>query len=327
MRAFLSLISFAHLALALSADYFTWNPGFTFAPAPSWHSVSTTGSSGCSDNVGAQWLFGGDGSFTFVFPQPSTSFKWWGWQFPTGEGGLASVCFNGATGSACHTVSNVNASAAQGPVVLFSASGLPNTAHTVTITNLPDSSQGGAENFLTVDHVSLDGHNPTFPAGTTITSIPLKRMSDTPYYRASFVVGQSQPLDGKPVSTDIFIIALTLSPVMVDTGAAASAWVVWSGCTEDLCASHSAQYVPSDGPDFYNFSIVDTAAFGDGTTVFQSWRVNDTFHFGNVATAVTFGASFAIDPDWNVVDGNFGLTSLGLPHFMSVLSAPVCRAC
>jgi hypothetical protein len=194
MRGFISLISFAQLAFALSADYFTWNPGFTFEPASSWFSVSTTGASGCSAVVPAQWLFNGDGSFTFVSPQPSESFKWWGWQFPTGTGGLASVCFDGATGSACHRVSNVNASAAPGPVVLFSASGLPNIAHTVTITDLPDPSQGGAENFLTVDHISLDFHNPTFPEGTTITSIPLKPVSDTPYYQASVTVGKASHL-------------------------------------------------------------------------------------------------------------------------------------
>jgi hypothetical protein len=184
MKGFLSLISFAPLALALSVDYFPWNSGFTFEPSSSWHTVSSNGSSGCGEgNASSQWLFGGDGSFTFVFSQPSTSFKWWGWQFPTGSGGLASVCFDGATGSACHTVSSVNdtQSTEQPPVVLFSASGLPNVSHTVTITNLPDPSQGGSEIFLTVDHISLDGYNiiPTFPEGTTLTSVALKPMSET----------------------------------------------------------------------------------------------------------------------------------------------------
>jgi hypothetical protein len=56
---------------------------------------------------------------------------------------------------------------------------------------------------------------------------------------------------------------------MLDSGAAAIAWVTWAGCTEGFCTSHPAQYTPSDGPDFHNFSTVDSAQFtdfGNGST-------------------------------------------------------------
>jgi hypothetical protein len=99
--------------------------------------------------------------------------------------------------------------------------------------------------------------------------------------------------------------------VILDTGAAGVAWAVWEGCSEDDCAGHN-QYHPSNGPDFYNFSTVDAIAFGAGTSFFHSWRVNDTFQFGDVAgnpaTPVTFGASFSLDGA-EPVDGNFGLFS------------------
>jgi hypothetical protein len=91
----------------------------------------------------------------------------------------------------------------------------------------------------------------------------------------------------------------SLVTVLLDSGAAGQSWAVWDGCTEDLCAPHT-QYQPSNGPEFFNFSVVDTISFGAGTTFFESWRVNDTLTFGTSSTgagttSVTFGASFSLD--------------------------------
>jgi hypothetical protein len=184
MKRLLSLLAFASLALG-DINYYTYDSHFSFTPSPSWVVVGD-GTTACE---AGEWLFGSDGSFTFVFPQASTSFKWWGWQFTSGTGGLASICFDGAVGSACQTLSTVNATAAVSPVLLYSTSNLSNDVHTVTISNLPDPSQGGFEGFLTVDYVSLDGTvpNPVFPEGTTITTVPMG------IYRIPVVLGGHEP--------------------------------------------------------------------------------------------------------------------------------------
>jgi hypothetical protein len=173
MKRFLSLLTFASFALA-DIDYYVFNDNqdFTFTPSSSWGMVAD-GTPSCA---GGKWLLtGGEGSFTFIFPQASTTFKWWGWQFGEGAGGLASICFDGAVGSACQTLNTVNATAADAPVILYATSSLSNAVHSVTISNIPDPSQGGAENFLTVDRISLEGTvgNPVFPEGTTLTTVPM----------------------------------------------------------------------------------------------------------------------------------------------------------
>jgi hypothetical protein len=96
--------------------------------------------------------------------------------------------------------------------------------------------------------------------------------------------------------------------VVLDAGAGGSSWAVWDACTEGDCAGHN-KYQPSNGHDFYNFSILDAPSFGAGTSHFESWRVNDTFQFGDTAgnpvTPVTFDAAYSLDGPEDV-DGNFG---------------------
>jgi hypothetical protein len=106
--------------------------------------------------------------------------------------------------------------------------------------------------------------------------------------------------------------------VLLDSGAAASAWVVWVGCTQDVCQGHNL-YVPSTGSSFFNFSIIDNPAFGDGSDNFTTWRVNDTVGFGSVTTTATFGAAFHLHAGGEALDGNFGQLTVSL----SLLTPPV----
>jgi hypothetical protein len=87
----------------------------------------------------------------------------------------ATVCLDGATGSACSTVNTTDVTSST-PIVLFSLTGLSNTVHTITVTNIPDPSQGGALGFLTVDRFSLDTTTtaPFFATGSTIATVPVE---------------------------------------------------------------------------------------------------------------------------------------------------------
>jgi hypothetical protein len=170
MKYLVSLLAFASLALA-DIDYLTYDSHFTFSPTSAWTLVAGNDASGC----GAHWDFSQPGTFTFTFPQASTTFKWWGWQFSAPQGGQATLCLDGATsGTSCHTVNYLNATAVDAPIVLLSLTGLSNSVHTVTVTNIA-ATQGGAFGFLTVDRVSLAGtvSPPSFAQGTTIATVPM----------------------------------------------------------------------------------------------------------------------------------------------------------
>jgi hypothetical protein len=90
--------------------------------------------------------------------------------------------------------------------------------------------------------------------------------------------------------------------VLMDSGAS-GAWVVWSGCTDPLCAGH-ATYTPSSKA--FNFSYIDQEFYTEDGLEFDSWRMNDTLTYGNVSIPVTFGAAFKL-PDEETWDGNFGI--------------------
>jgi hypothetical protein len=171
MRNFLLLLSAASAAVAV--DFVSTDGYFSYSPTTPgvWSEFSIGIGSGC----GSKTAIGpdGEGSFTFTFPQASTSFEWFG--FPGTTAGAVIVCFDGKTGSSCDTVSYFNA--AGGPIVsLYRKTGLSNAAHTVTVTNIPDSSNGNQYGQLTLDKVVLHGSTrapPSFPADSFLSEIPL----------------------------------------------------------------------------------------------------------------------------------------------------------
>ncbi|EJU04521.1 acid protease [Dacryopinax primogenitus] len=259
----------------------------TYSPTSSWDILSTQGSTGC----GSQFLLGprDNGTVNFVFPQPSTTFQWWGYQ--RSDGGLAQLCID----DSCQQVSYYNASTdgTESPRLLSSITGLSNTVHTLTITNLQDPA---VTNFgqLTVDHFVVDGppnisarvraSAPTFAADTEITTLPLNFS-----YHVPLVLGGHQP----PVN------------VLLDAGAT-NAWVVSTFCTETSCLGHN-EYVPS--AKFVNLNRTDTLAYGDGgpDATFVTLRVNDSLSFGSLSIPqTTFGAAAQI-PSGQDLDGNFGI--------------------
>jgi hypothetical protein len=213
MKSLLYFLAFGSLALA-DIDFFSDDPSFTYSPTSAFTMVGDFGASGC----GGQWdLFSQPASFTFKFPTSSTSFKWWGWKFPAGQGGQASVCLDGAKGSACATVNTTDITSST-PIVLFSLTGLSNTIHTVTVTNIPDPSQGDALGMLTVDHFSIDGtvSPPSFAQGTTLATVPME-----PTYHIPLTLGgHSPPLEGvlsfpyscKITSISDFLVCVLSSP-------------------------------------------------------------------------------------------------------------------
>jgi hypothetical protein len=155
MRASLSFLTLASAALAL--DFVSTDNFFSFTPTSQfgWTITGASGS-GCA----GQSAFGPNSaaSFTFNFPQPSTSFEWHGYQ--SEFSGKATVCFDGATGSACDTVSYFNATAAPGATSLYRKTGLSNAVHSVIVTNIIDSSHGNQYGEITMDKVVLDGSAP-----------------------------------------------------------------------------------------------------------------------------------------------------------------------
>ncbi|KZO95678.1 acid protease [Calocera viscosa TUFC12733] len=265
---------------------FSTDSHITYSPASSWNLLGEPGSTGC----GSQFLLGprNNATVTFTFPQSSTSWQWWGYQ--RSDGGLAQVCVDGAN---CLDFSYYNASTngSESPRLLATLSALPNTMHTITITNVEDPAvnQYGQ---MTVDRFIIDGSNPasaaavapTFPSDTVLATVPLNFS-----YHAPLVLGGHQP----PVS------------VLLDAGAP-DGWVVSTFCTSAGCAGHN-EYVP--GPDFRNLSKMDTEAYGNGgpDETFVSWRVNDSLSFGDITIpSTTFGAAVQV-PSGQSVDGNFGI--------------------
>jgi hypothetical protein len=194
MKYLLLLCAFVSITYA-NVDWISTDSHFTYAPASSWSILSVTGSSGC----GSEFLLGprNPGIVTFVFPQASTLFQWWGYQ--RSDGGKASICVDGATGSACSTANYFNASTdgSEPPRLLFSMTGLSNFPHTVIITNIADPTFNNQFGQLTVDRITISGTSaegtpPLNAAGTTIIEVPM-----TFSYRIPLTLGgHSPPLNG-----------------------------------------------------------------------------------------------------------------------------------
>ena len=126
-----SLASYSFPAVTAGAVY----PNF----GTEWIPFCFDNAAECFDSCSDMWSGSPQAaSMTYTFPAVSTSFQWWGYQWPSA--GQAQVCFDGATsGSGCHTVSYANPSTEPGlspAVELFSITGLTNEIHTVAITNL-----------------------------------------------------------------------------------------------------------------------------------------------------------------------------------------------
>jgi hypothetical protein len=198
MKAVFSLLFLPLLAYCkvdwLSSDgrFFTYTPASNWTYTSNWTFYWQEGGSGC----GSSFFDGTNGSFTFKFPTPSTTFSWWGFQQPYGK---ASVCLDGATGNNCHVVDYSNATLPYGAPTfnLFSATGLSNVTHTVTVTNIPDPDNSDLWGVLSVDRITLDGAYaalppPKFPSDTTIVTIPMA----SPYHVNVTLGGHSPALNG-----------------------------------------------------------------------------------------------------------------------------------
>jgi hypothetical protein len=262
---------------------------------------------GVGAGCGGQTAFGpaDTGSFSFTFPQPSTSFEWFGFQ--STNAGKATVCFDGATGSSCDTANFFNASiAAEGATSsLYRKTGLSNAIHTVIVTNIADPSNGNQFGPITLDKVSLSGSvtlPPTFAPDTFLTEIPLINED----ILVDPAIGSGSPgFQCKPYKVKIIIqVSDIFQPTIVfmDSGAGGS-WVVWSGCEDPSCAGHPA-YTPS--PNAVNLSRIDQEYYTEDGIEFDSWRMNDTMTFGNVSFPITFGAAFKLAGPAQT-DGNIGV--------------------
>lgn len=125
--------------------------------------------------------------------------------------------------------------------------------------------------------------------------------------------------------------------VLFDSGASGD-WVIWDGCTEDVCGTRpynnplarsrvlrificvnlAGHLTYSESKQhFFNFSIVDVEVFGDGgeANTLDTWRVNDTLGFVNISIpSTTFGAAFHIPTGGEGLDGNFGIAKGCVAH-------------
>jgi hypothetical protein len=162
MRSFL-LLSFL-VSVAVALDFVSTDGFFSYSPTTqgAWGEFQIGIGSGCSTKTG----FGpvGPGSFTFTFPQPSTSFQWFG--LPSTVAGKVTICFDGAIGSSCDTTSYFTPAIADpaNPITSFyRKTGLSNAVHTVTVTNIADPSNGNQYGQITVDKVVLDGSTRALP--------------------------------------------------------------------------------------------------------------------------------------------------------------------
>ncbi|EJT96505.1 acid protease, partial [Dacryopinax primogenitus] len=271
----LFLLQFAQAYIVFSTDSVV-----SYSPSGSWFILDEPGSAGC----GTEFLLGArsNGIVTFTFPAPSTTLQWWGFQ--RSDGGVAQVCVDNLP---CTQFSYKNASTngSENPRLLANITGLTNKVHTVTITNVLDTSVN-AFGQLTVDRFVLSGSlpAPTFPSNTFISSVPLGFA-----YHAPIILGGNKP-------------ALN---VLLDTGAP-NVWVISNLCNSNNCAGHN-KYAP--GPGFQNLSIQDTAVFGSGgpDNTLVTWRVNDSVTWGTSTIAeTTIGAAVGI-PTGETLDGNFGM--------------------
>ncbi|EJU04492.1 acid protease [Dacryopinax primogenitus] len=146
-------VLFAHCTHALTV--FSTDPNITYSPSSSWDLLTTPGSTG----TGSSFLLGphNNGSITFTFPQPSTTFQWWGYQ--RSDGGVAQICIDGG---ACqdYSFSNASTNGSENPRLLANITGLSNSIHTIVMTNVEDPSVK-AFGQMTVDRFVLDGNDPS----------------------------------------------------------------------------------------------------------------------------------------------------------------------
>jgi hypothetical protein len=290
---------------AVALDFVCTDNFFTYSPTTPgvWQLPAIGVGAGC----GGQTAFGpaGTGSFSFTYPQPSTSFEWFGFQ--STNGGKATVCFDGATPPFCDTANFFNASiAAEGATTsLYRKTGLSNAIHTVIVTNIADPSNGNQFGPLTLDKVSLSGSvtvPPSFPPDSFLAEVSLVNED----ILVGPVIGSGSPgFQCKPYKIKLIIQVSDVAqptPVFMDSGAGGS-WVVWSGCTDPNCSGHPS-YTPS--PNAVNFSKSDQEFYTEDSLEFDSWRMNDTMTFGNVSFTITFGAAYKLAGP-SVDDGNIGV--------------------
>lgn len=190
----LALLPFVPLALANYA-YPSITAGVVYENG-NWDPACFDNAAECYDGCFSMFNFASEASsFTYSFPFASTTWEWWGYQM-TGAG-LAQVCFDGATGSACDTVSYFNADTIVGlspAALLYTKTGLSNAKHVVTVTNIPDTNNGGQYGSLNADHFEIaGGPAPTFPSDTTIVSIPTvdNNFGSGMYYWVDMTAGDS----------------------------------------------------------------------------------------------------------------------------------------
>lgn len=154
--AFIAYLPTSLASLALSASY----PGVSYGPPGHWTPSCPPPPQHCFDGCAA-FFDSGEGIFTFVFPSPSTTFQWWA--YPRNDIGLATLCIDGTN---CRNVSYVVAGSnpnTSPPVLITSITGLTNTTHTITITNIADTVHGDEFGQMNVDHVVIDGTPVTVP--------------------------------------------------------------------------------------------------------------------------------------------------------------------
>ncbi|EJD37929.1 acid protease [Auricularia subglabra TFB-10046 SS5] len=238
-------------------------------------------------------------SITFVFPQPSATFKFYGYQRP--DGGKYSITVDNEPTTTVDYY-NVTSGGDYGPLLIFSRAGLPNAQHTVRITNIFDARFGNCGQSG-IDHFEITGNRPraiapTFPEGSRIGATAYENgVTDRKSYRPHISVGADAVANGGDGAT---------IRVLFDLGAS-GAWVVWDGCTTPACAMHS-RYRPS-AQHFANASTTQTIYYGNGgpDQTLESWVVQDTVSVGGVPVLETkFGAGFNVPTDYDV-DGNFGI--------------------
>ncbi|EJU04520.1 acid protease [Dacryopinax primogenitus] len=143
--------------LKLAFTVFSTDPRITYSPASSWDLLREPGSTG----PGSYFLLGprNNGVVTFTFPQPSTTFQWWGWGYQRSDGDVAQICIDGG---ACQEYSYYNASTngSENPRLLANIDGLSNSIHMIVMTNIEDQSVN-AFGQMTVDRFILDNYEPS----------------------------------------------------------------------------------------------------------------------------------------------------------------------
>ncbi|KAH7073425.1 acid protease [Auriculariales sp. MPI-PUGE-AT-0066] len=266
--------------------------------------VTLSPSNGQWISVGANGALGGDGKFligdkdkgviTFKFPVASSTFEFHAWQ--RSDGGNATVSIDGGK-PAVISYHNATSSGDDGPIKLYSKSGLANKIHTVVIKNVLDK-RTNSYGQLNVDSFWIRGVPPT-PKPPVFPKNPKMTEAEMEYsYHVKLAV-RRQELAANGGNGDTVT-------VLFDSGAT-TVWLNWEGCTEPEC-QELTPYHPSS-KHFKNLTIEDTIAYGPGgpENTMRSWRVQDTVTMGSLTIpSTTFGAAFDL-PGSQPFDGNFGM--------------------